>query len=412
MMKTTDPVKKFLASPLFVALLVMLAAFGFYWGWTYLLPYKPRPTFAYFDYQANAWLKGHLHLMFPQTTHDMTRYQGDWYIPFPPLPSILLFPYVAYKGILEVNVVWFACIVGAVTVGLVYLMLRALQDAKLTELDHRGVLWLTVLFGIGSVFWYMAVQGTVWFFAQITTVTFVALGTWLTIRRKSLFWGGVGLGIAMLSRPLIALTAPLLLGLYAELNPKLKEKFVVQDWIKPLLAFAVGPVLAAVALLLYNDARFDNPLDFGYLTQNVDKSLRADLATYGQFHIHFLGRNLKAMLWGIPLMKDGFLQPDPFGISLFITTPALVYLWRSFKPTILALSAWTATGLLMVPLLLYYNTGWYQFGYRFSLDFMIPLMVLLAVHAPTKLPWHYKTLIMLGVVVNAMGVLWFGLPNY
>ncbi len=388
-----------------------MTAFVLFWGWTYVLPHNPRPVFAYFDHQANAWLKGHLHLMFPQARHDMTRYLGDWYVPFPPLASILLLPYVAYKGLLDIDMVWFSCLIGALTVTFVYRMLTALRDQGLSTLNQAGVLWLTALFGVGSVFWYMTLQGTVWFFAQICTVTFVALGTWLLIQRKSMFWGGVGLGIAMLSRPLIALTGPLFLGLYAELRPDFKTELSLKKWWRPVAQLAIGPVVAVALLLLYNWLRFDNALDFGYTAQNVDKSLREVLQTYGQFNVHFLGRNLKAMLWGVPIMKDGFYQPDPFGISIFITTPALIYLYRSLKPNWLAVAGWTATGLLMVPLLLYYNTGWYQFGYRFSLDFMIPLLVLLACFAPAKLPWHYKLLIVLGVLVNAVGVLWFGLPQ-
>ena len=36
------------------------------------------------------------------------------------------------------------------------------------------------------------------------------------------------------------------------------------------------------------------------------------------------------------------------------------------------------------PLLTYYNTGWWQFGYRFSLDFMMILLLLLAYTAGRK----------------------------
>lgn len=66
------------------------------------------------------------------------------------------------------------------------------------------------------------------------------------------------------------------------------------------------------------------------------------------------------------------------GISLLLTTPAiLIALWAR-RPRPLVVAAALSVLLLAVPLVLYYNTGWWQFGYRFSLDFMTPLFVLIA----------------------------------
>jgi len=58
-------------------------------------------------------------------------------------------------------------------------------------------------------------------------------------------------------------------------------------------------------------------------------------------------------------------------------------------------------------LLMYYNTGWRQWGYRFSLDFMIPVMVLLAVAAGTRVTRPLRGLILLGVLINLWGVIWW-----
>ncbi|MCB0089142.1 MAG: hypothetical protein KDE54_14625 [Caldilineaceae bacterium] len=63
--------------------------------------------------------------------------------------------------------------------------------------------------------------------------------------------------------------------------------------------------------------------------------------------------------------------------------------------------------LLAIPLVLYYNTGWWQFGYRFSLDFMVPVMVLLAIGAGRRVSWLMQGLIIVGVAVNAWGITWW-----
>lgn len=73
----------------------------------------------------------------------------------------------------------------------------------------------------------------------------------------------------------------------------------------------------------------------------------------------------------------------------------------------MAAGGWLAFLLLLVPLLLYYNTGWWQFGYRFSLDFMVPVMVLLALAAGKSLSGNYRLLIIAGVLVNLYGVFWW-----
>ncbi len=390
---------------------IFCGAFALYWGWTYILPYTPRPSVAYFDLLADAWLEGRLDLPQPTSIHDLTQYEGRWYVPFPPLPAILLLPYVAFKGVLDINVVWFSCVIGALTVVAMYQAFREMQAKGLTRLNHAGVIWLTVLFGVGTVFWVMTVQGSVWNFAQVSAVLFVAIAVWLTVRTESLWWGGLALAFAVLARPLIVLTAPLLIALYIEVRPALKGNYAIKDWWRPLLQLVAAPTVAVFLLLLHNELRFASPLDFGYLTQNIAGDLKSDFDTYGQFSMYFLQRNLKAMLWGVPLLQNGRLLPDPQGMSIFVTTPALIYLAHSLKVEQLAGLIWGTIGLLIVPLLLYYNTGWYQFGYRFSLDFIVPMFVLLAVYAPLKLPWHYKTLISVSVLVNAAGVLWIGLPT-
>ncbi len=94
-------------------------------------------------------------------------------------------------------------------------------------------------------------------------------------------------------------------------------------------------------------------------------------------------------------------------MSVLLTTPALIYLVRARKRSFLVAGAWTALGLLLIPLVTYYNTGSWQFGYRFSLDLMTPVLVLLAVAAGQRVDWAMRILILLGVAVNAWGVYWF-----
>ena len=76
------------------------------------------------------------------------------------------------------------------------------------------------------------------------------------------------------------------------------------------------------------------------------------------------------------------------------------------------MAAWFATGLSLIPLLTYYNTGWWQFGYRYSLDFMPVVMVLLAIAARERISTKFWILIVAGVLINAWGTWWFMNPSY
>jgi hypothetical protein len=94
-------------------------------------------------------------------------------------------------------------------------------------------------------------------------------------------------------------------------------------------------------------------------------------------------------------------------MSVLLTTPALVYVARVRPSTPLAGGAWAALVLVATPLLLYYNDGYYQFGYRFSLDFMVPALVLLALAAGPRTSVLMRVAIAAGVLVNAYGVRWW-----
>lgn len=367
------------------------------------------PSMAYFDHLADAMLDGRLYLAHPPSTHDLTLFQGKWYVPFPPLPAVLMLPWVALFGVRNISTVAFSIVLAAANTALVYLILQALADRGWSRLDMRGNLWLTALFGLGTVHWYMTLAGSVWFVGQITAVTFVALAVWCGVRGKPGWLTGMMLGLAMLARPTMAFTWPLLLGIALQQQVGDAGRIRWRPTVAWIAQSLVGPLLAVTAMLAYNTVRFGNPFDFGYLNENVADWLRKPLRTYGQFNLHFVPQNLRVMLAGLPRWRPecGRLAPDVEGMSLLLTTPALVYVARAFKKTPLALGTWVAWALLLIPLLTYYNTGAWQFGYRFSLDFIVPVMVLLAMAAGAQVSRVMKALIILSVAANAIGVVWW-----
>jgi len=417
---------------LWLAAVVFLSALLVYSGSALLVGHTRAAHSSYFEHLAAAFLNGRLDLAAPPGQSDLTLHDGRWYVPFPPLAAVLLLPWVALFGVAGTNTVAFSIVWGAANVALLALILDGLTRRGWIALHLADRCWLVVLFGLGCVHWYVALEGSVWYLSHVCTVLLTALAVWAAVANRSPWLVGLALAAALWARPNVILTWPLLLGIFAQhLRPHGQWEAAPQPGAdvarcraraaaarRALLGWAwrsaVPLALSLAGLLAYNYARFDDPLDFGYRRQNVSAELRGALAR-GQFHPCHIPRNLHTLLLGVPrwyeperLPIPRLLAPDAHGMSILLTSPALFYLVRARqRRDPLVRGAWLATGLLLIPILLYYNTGWRQFGYRFSLDFMLPVMILLAVAAGRRVSWPLRGLIVAGVLINAWGVVWW-----
>jgi len=360
----------------------------------------------YFDYLADAFLHGRLYLSNPPALYDLTFYRGQWYVPFLPLPAVLMLPLVALAGPNNGLEVPFSTLLGGINVALVYLLLESMRQRRWNQLGSGSNVWVAALFGFGTAHWYIALNGDVWSLSQIVSVTFLSLTLLLAVRRAQPLWIGASLGLTLWTRPNLVLVLPFLI---AELISR--EAVPARTRIRQLLALLAPLTLSAAGILCYNWARFEDPRDFGYLRENVARKLAADLHTYGQFNLKFLPRNVEVAFGRLPQFhaKFPFFTPDAKGegISLLFVTPALFYLFRRVPRRLWMRGAWAAIILLNIPLLLYYNTGWHQFGYRFSLDYVVVMLCLIAANAGKKVSIPLALLIALSVLVNARGVWWW-----
>jgi hypothetical protein len=372
------------------------------------------PKVAYFDQLADSFLHGRAYLLFPKVTYDLTQFEGKWYVPFLPLPALLLIPWVGLFGLETVNTVLFGCVIGGCNSALVFLLLQAMTERHWSRVLLKGNLGLTLLFGLGSVHWYMVIQGSVWFLAQICITIFMLLSLWMPVKYDSAILSGLALGLALVARPTVLPMFILLLAIHVQHGTERKE-VIWPSLIKWGMLTLIPIVVCIGAILWYNQLRFQNPYEFGYRTQNVNPKRQLDLLQYGQFNLHYLPKNLRAMLFATPVWdsKMGMLLPSTDGMSIFLTTPAFILLLRSFKKNSLAIGGWASIIFLLIPLLLYYNTGWKQFGYRFSLDIMPVIMILFALAVEAEnLNGVFWILIVISILMNAWGAWWFQNPLY
>ncbi len=166
---------------------------------------------------------------------------------------------------------------------------------------------------------------------------------------------------------------------------------------------------AIVFFFAYNAIRFGSPLESGYALATLPDWLEA-LRAQGLFSIAHIPMNLDLLFVHLPtpIARPPYFKPDGLGMSVFITSPGLLFAlradWRDRRTWWLA----GATVAVLIPTLLYYGGGWLQYGYRYFLDsvpFVMALCGLAAVHRG-GIGTGWKALIVIGTVVMAGGVYW------
>ncbi len=365
----------------------------------------------HFIYQADAWLHGQLHLRVPPPdSNDWARVADRWYVSFPPGPALLMLPGVAIWG-LQYDDVSFTIAFAALNVLLFFLVLERLRRSGEDERTRAENAMLTLLFAFGTVNLSCSIRGEVWFTAEVLGVTATCLYLLAAHRARRPFLAGLAWSFAAVTRtPLVFSAVFFVLEVMAAGGQAAASWRSRSTWCDParwrkvgLFALGAAPLLALAAWM--NWARFGSPFDFGH-AHFWNNRVNADIRRYGLFSLHYLERQLHAAFTRLPHLRDGRLTYDPNGMSLFLTTPLFVFLlWPRERPRLHGI-LWLTVAATALPGFLYQNTGYVQFGYRFSLDYTPHLFALLALGARPLGPGFWAAGLA-GVAVNVWGALAF-----
>jgi hypothetical protein len=395
-------------------------------------------AFNHYAHLADAWLHGRQDLRNGSPSYaqgnDFAEFEGKTYISFPPFPAVLMMPFVAIAGSPEAFqdgqfIVWLAGIGPA----LLFLVLERLRrDGRLAR-DETENAALALLFAFGTVYFFTAVEGTVWFAAHVVGVGLCAAYLLVAIDARVPWLAGLLCACGWLTRPTMLLSA-VFFGLEAlrvcckdgmpgdgTVQERLEEIWRRLDkaaFAKRVAIFSI-PILAAFALMsASNSARFHTASPFaGH--EYLGVVWRGRMLKWGLFGYHYLSKNLGVMLtimpWLPPKGAQGAAGTAPFlinehGLALWFTTPLYFWLFRPKKMTWLygALAATAAICALMD--LLYQNSGWRQFGYRFSNDYAILLFLLLAL-GERPMGFWFRTAAVWGLAWNLFGAVTFDRGN-
>jgi hypothetical protein len=369
--------------------------------------FTSHTPYNHYALQAEAWLAGRLDLGGPPPAYtgdnDFAEHGGKHYVSFPPVPAALLLPFVAIAGgaaaVPDGLLFVLLAPLGPLLLFFVLERLRTSGRSERTELEN---IELAVLFGLGTVYWFTAVQGTVWFAGHVVAVVFMCAYLLSSVEARHPFLAGLFLGLAIGTRPTIAFAAPWFAYEFYKSRPKGRLLLRALRFVAPL-------ALVLALLAWHNQARFGNPFEFGHRLLTVVWRTRID--EHGLFSYGYLGRNLAVVLTSLPFhsAEHGW-QVNGHGLALWLTSPFLLWaLWPERTNAIFWLAMLCALAIAM-PNLLYQNTGWLQFGYRFSNDFAPFLFI--AIAAGCRSTRAFWLLACVAVAVNLFGALTFGKPEY
>ena len=465
------------ADPAYIGLFFVTLAMGIYIfsdpsrsGW-----------YNHFVWQADAFIHGRFGIAFPivdgpyingyfQDIMPLPSAPGSasyGLLPFPPLPAVLLMPFVALFG-MATDAQLFGAVLGAINVGLAWRL-----TTRLTE-SRSAAFLATLFFAFGTVHWYAAIISTTWFLAHVVAITFLLLGITLaldaerrervrralrlgaadgssqaarnplaqTFAQKSMFvaWArrlfgqidglqfmaGFVFGLAALARLPIIFGAPFFVFVGGG-----------GSYFKRGLSAGLGAVIPVGLLLGYNfvsSGHVFNPV-YDWLYQN--QIIGLGYAPPGLEGSHDWGienpryiplSSIIMFAWpptlfpngtdcGLALLKPScpIAVPSPFGMSILLTSPA--YLLIPWIATIawrqrVVIGALLAVVIIAVVNLAHFSQGWVQFGYRFSNDFApfgLVLVTLAIAWLATKRHGFALVavpLVVLSILVNAWGVYW------
>ncbi len=430
----------------------------------------------HFVWQAAAFLEGHAAIRFP--VEGVVGVSGNaWFqdvlpiatsdgvprglLPFPPLPAVVLLPFVALWG-LATDAQAIFTILAALDVAICWWVLGRLAIRPAIRVGG------TVFLAIGTVFWFTAQVTTTWYQAHIVAMglTLLAVGVAVGADRgadpgpSEVHRGRTGGPFTPLSGRLPTVdprqfAAGLLFGLActARLTVVFGAPFFALvggggDWRRRSWSAGLGAALPILALVLYNllttGHLFHPAYDYLYVLESNGYPTLGYHPDWAVEDPRYIPQNLGIALFGLPDLlptrlpdsiastptlvcaEPGAVRglfdaacplavPRDIGMSVILTSPAwllaIALLRRSGTSRLVAGGLLAIVGISVVNLM-HFSQGWVQFGYRFSND-AAPFALLLVALGAERLAGRYRwglplaaALLVVSIAINLWGVVW------
>ncbi|HEX2922864.1 MAG TPA: hypothetical protein VHS28_02405, partial [Chloroflexota bacterium] len=366
----------------------------------------------HFLYLAAAFLHGQLSLsVVPGEPTDLLLYQGRYFVYYPPLPALLLMPFVALfgPGMSDAAV---TVALGALNVSLVSLLLSSLDRSGLVSLAADKRAWLTAFFALGTTHTTVAPHAHAASMALLTG--FAAMCAAYVVALRLSGSSGALVSGSLVAAAFLCRNTLILPGLWVAWHLLRGESYRGKGALVRTALCGVAPMMGAVGIMgVYDYLRFGSPWDLGLVYSVWNSLLEPDVKQFGPFSLRYISGNLYYTFANIPylsLLREGSGVNFWMGGSLFLMSP--LFLWAGQgvrnlgrREGVAIASSWL---LGMLPILTWVSTGWVQFGPRLTLDTTVPLMVATAAGVSRLSTQTTARLSMIAMVMYLPGSLLLG----
>lgn len=350
----------------------------------------------YYGRLARAILAGHWWLAEdpPWLNELLACGDGRFCMAYPPLPALLAVPLAAFLPTALAQVL-VSRLFGGASAGILYLALRAFGAPRAVAVAGCA------LSAFGTTLFFSSVDGRAWFDAHAVAMPFLSAALLFAARGDPAWLVGAAVGLAALSRLPEAAAAPALALLVARRSGV--------PFLRSLGGVILGGLPFAVGYVGYNLMRWGTVLDAGY-----SRLAEGDVFfSRGVFSLFYIPRHLFAIFLEPPqLVEDTpfFLRPGLKGTALFMTTPALLWVFAGLRHVRRdpAIAIVAVAGLLaLLPDIVHGTVGFAQFGYRFSIDAQ-PFLIALALAGDaygkdgwrSRTSWLFIAAVVLSIAIN------------
>lgn len=381
----------------------------------------PLTIYNYFSFLAEAFLHDSLAFISnPPYLQDLTTVGDKVYMYWGPAPVLLILPFIILFGI-GISDALYTCLIASFSPLILYLLLQQVQKLGLIKLSDYQRIILCIFFAFGTIHFYLSIFGTVWFTSQVISILYLLISLLFITKfsefksLKTLIVSSIFFGLAVNSRTTLIFYTPLFLSFL--LIPYLKNAKPVKSLLTPLVIFVLIGILLFALNSFYNYFRFGSFFENGYRSHHFTAHFSQDQQKYGFLNSYYIPKNFYYMFVNLPPVtnKFPFFSFDSEGNSILFTSPLLLILiliikkkyWRDSELKLINFSILLGFFLTILLLLHFWGTGWVQFGYRYLLD-IVPFLIILLAEVITELPIILITiLLVISILINFLGTLWF-----
>ena len=320
-----------------------------------------------YSLQAMSWLSGRLDMGKNYEWLELAVYNGKYYLSFPPLPSVVMLPFVLLFGEkTPSNLV--SALYGIFTAMIAYKIL------KKAGMKRGGAVFFAIAYVWGSNMLWLSTSGGVWFLAQGLNMLLLTACVYFAQQKMQMAAYAMA-ALAVGCRPFsVCMFLPLMAYFYTADKDRPRA-----DRIRGQIRSLIIPVFIALCYMLYNYVRFGNVLEFGhnYLPEFTESEK-------GQFSLSYILPNLyNLLLRPVTLRADLTLEYPLFDGFMFYIANPMFLIWfaavvkdvRQKKLDAVRLCIVIAVLIELLLLCAHKTLGGWQFGARYTVD-MLPMALM------------------------------------